>query len=94
MKLRNDHELFNGLCCGCNAAVKGEDVNPDCLYRKLLCGRCLAELEELPLRHKVVFDRLKREMEKVIGRVEFLNTKVALLEGFIISHGLNPDAAG
>jgi len=94
MKLSNEHEFFNGLCYGCNAAAKQEDVDPDKLYLQWLCGRCRAELEALPLRHKVVIDRLKTEMEEVYGRVKFLDGKIAVLEGFIIAHGLNPQDAG
>lgn len=90
MKLRNDHEFFNGLCCGCNAAVKQKDVNPDDLYNQWLCGRCQAELERLPPRYQIVFDKLKREIKKVVGEVGFLNDKTAVLEGFIRAHGLNP----
>ena len=93
MKMSNVHEFFNGLCCGCNAAVKQEDVDPNSMYKTWLCGRCRAELEELPPRHKIVFDRLKREMESVVGKVKHLDGKIAVLEGFIIAHGLNPQAA-
>jgi hypothetical protein len=93
MKLRNGYAFFNGLCCGCNAAMKQEDVDPDSLYEQWLCGRCRAELEELPPRHKIVFGKLKCEMEKVYGTVKFLEGKVAVLEGFIIAHGLNPQEA-
>ncbi len=93
MKLSNKHEYFNGLCCGCNAAVKQEDVDPDSLYLQWLCGRCRAELEELPLRHKEVFKRLKEEMDKVAGKVGYLKGVIAVLEGFIIAHGLDPQAA-
>jgi len=93
MKLTNVHEYFNGLCCGCNAAVKQEDVDPDSLYRTWLCSRCRAELEQLPPRHKRTVEKLKREMESVLGKVRFLDGKIAVLEGFIVAHGLNPQAA-
>jgi len=93
MKLTNVHEYFNGLCCGCNAAVKQEDVDPDSLYRMWLCSRCRAELEQLPPRHKRTVEKLKREMESVAGKVRFLDGKIAVLEGFIVAHGLNPQAA-
>jgi hypothetical protein len=93
MKLSNVHEYFNGLCCGCNAAVKQEDVDPDKLYLQWLCPRCRAELEQLPLRHKTVFDKLKRKIEDVEGKVKHLEHSKAVLEGFIIAHGLDPQAA-
>lgn len=93
MKLDNNHEFFNGLCDGCNAAVKQEDVDPDKLYLQWLCPRCRAELEQLPLRHKTVFDKLKRKIEDVEGNVKYLNGKIAILEGFIVAHGLDPQAA-
>lgn len=93
MKLSNVHEFFNAMCCGCNAAVKQEDVDPDSLYKTWLCGRCCAELEQLPPRHKIVFDKLKREMDSVVGKVRFLEGKIAILEGVIIANGLNPQAA-
>jgi hypothetical protein len=93
MKMRNDYEFFQGLCCGCRAAIKQEDVDPDKLYDQWLCFRCRAELEELPPRHKITFDNLKREMEKVYGKAKHLEGTVAVLEGFIIAHGLNPNEA-
>jgi len=93
VKLSDKHVYFNGLCCGCQAAVKQEDVDPDSLYLQRLCPRCQAELEELPLRHKEVFKRLKEEMDKVAGKVSYLEGVIAVLEGFIIAHGLDPQAA-
>ena len=93
MKLNNNHVFFNGLCSGCDAAVKQEEVDPDKIYSQLLCGRCCAELEQLPPRYRVVFNRLKSEMEKVAGNEKFLNGKISVLEGFIIAHGLNPQCA-
>lgn len=67
MKLNRNHDYFNALCCGCNAAIKQEDVDPDKLYMRWLCGRCRAELEKLPLRHQIVFNKLNEEIKKVIG---------------------------
>lgn len=90
MKLDNNHAYFNVLCCGCNAAIKQEDVDPDRLYTQLLCGRCCAELEKLLPRHQVVFDKLKLEMKKTAETVEFLEDKITVLEDFMIKHGLNP----
>ena len=93
MKLSSDHDYFNGLCCGCNAAIKQEDVDPNKLYMSWLCGRCRAELEHLPLRHQVVFDKLNEKIKKVIGEIEFLKRGMRVLEGFIRSNGLNPQNA-
>ena len=93
MKMSNAREIFDGLCRGCNAAVKQEDIDPDSLYKTWLCGRCRAELEQLPPRHKITFDKIKREIEKVTGTVKFLEEKCAVLEGFILAHGLNPQEA-
>lgn len=67
MKLSNAHAYFNGLCCGCNAAINQEDIDPDSLYKKWLCHRCREELEQLPPRYKAVFDRLKQELLCVAG---------------------------
>lgn len=94
MKLRNSHLFYNGLCSGCNAAVKQKDVDPDKIYQGWLCGRCQAELEELPPRYQVVFDRLKREMNKVGGQVEFLNNRIKMLEEYMVANDLNPQEAG
>ena len=93
MKLSNNHKFFNGLCCGCSAAVKQEAINPDKLYLQMLCGRCRAELQQLPLRYQDVFNKLNREMEKVIPKVKYLEGALAVLEGFIVAHGLNPQEA-
>ena len=93
MKLSSDHEFFNGLCRGCQAAVSQEDIDPDECYAGWLCGRCRRELEQLPRRHKIVFDRLARDLKAATGRADFRDKTVAVLEGFIRAHGLNPNEA-
>jgi hypothetical protein len=93
MKLSNKHQYYNGLCHGCLAAVEQKDIDPDSLYRTWLCDRCRVELEQLPPRHKVVFDRLKLETDRVAGTVKFLDRKIEILERFMIAHGLNPQEA-
>ena len=93
MKMNNEHTFFNGLCCGCNAAIKQEDIDPDKLYLRWLCDRCRAELEKLPPRYQTTFDKLKREIEKVAGKVKFLERHVAVLEEFVIAKGLSLEDA-
>lgn len=93
MKMSNEHEVFNGLCCGCDAAVKQEEVDPDKLYTQWLCGRCRKELEQLPPRHATTFIKLQREMTAIESKVRYLERNAVILKGFISAHGLNPDAA-
>ena len=83
-------EVYDGLCCGCASAVKQENINLNELYLQLLCGHCRAELERLPLRHKITFDKLKRAIGTIAGEIKFLERKVLVLERFILAHGLNP----
>jgi hypothetical protein len=90
MKMSNEHEIYNGMCAGCMVAIKQEDIDPDWLYRQFLCGRCRAELEQLPPRHKIVFDRLKDEIKDMAGEVKFLKEKCAVLEMFLIKNGTIP----
>jgi len=91
--MSNDHELFNGICRGCHAAVKQEDIDPDYLYTQVICGRCLKELETLPPRHQIVFTRLQKETKKALACAEHRAQTIAVLRGFIRAHGLNPDEA-
>jgi len=93
MKMDNSHEFYNGLCCGCNAAVKQVDIDPDYTYTQCLCGRCLAELETLPPRHQVVFTRLQRKMKAVLSEAKHRAETIKVLEGYIMAHGLNPGDA-
>jgi len=90
MKMSNKHELYNAMCTGCSTALKQEDIDPDWLYRQWLCGRCRTELEQLPPRHKIVFDRLKDEIKDMVGEVKFLRKKCAVLEKFLIKNGTTP----
>ena len=94
MLLSNKHDLYNGLCSGCFAAIKQLDVNPDDLYNKMLCSRCQAELEALPPRHKKTFDELKKKLEKADGRIKFLEGKIQIYESHMIRHGMSPQEAG
>jgi hypothetical protein len=50
-------------------------------------------LETLPPRHQETFDRLKKEIAKVVGQVTFFENKCSILEGFIAAHDLDPQAA-
>jgi len=84
---------YNGLCAGCWALVK--KLTPDCdgLYPQWLCPRCRTALERLPLRHRVVFDRLEAQLGRMGGCNAHLARKIGLLESFMRAHGLNPDEA-
>jgi len=93
MKLSDNYEWFNGMCRGCQAAIAQKDIDPDEYYAGWLCGRCRRELEDLPRRHKIVFDRLKRDLDAAVGRAEHRTKTIAVLEGFIVAHGLNPQEA-
>ena len=93
MRLSNDHEFYNGMCRGCHAAISQEDIDPDEYYAGFLCGRCVLELEQLPRRHKIVFDRLHRLLKTATDAASRRTKTINVLEGFIVAHGLNPNEA-
>ena len=93
MKMSNEHEYYSGGCQGCTAAIEQTEVDPDKLYLGWLCGRCLEELERLPLRHKIVFDRLSKKMRLIAGQRNTYKTQVDLFKNYMTAHGLNPNEA-
>ena len=91
--MSNAHYYYNGLCDGCQVAIKQEDVDADKLYLKWLCSRCRLELEKLPLRYQRVFDRLSKKMRVVADERETFERQVKLFKNYMVAHGLNPDEA-
>lgn len=90
MKLNNKQDYYNACCQGCQSIIKDEDVDPDLLYNGWLCNTCRAELEDLPPRYKIVFERLSSKIRETAGREKMFSAQVKAMERYMREHGLNP----